>query len=44
MERGLGEENLTELNDRVGERTERNSKERDILIEGVIMVLVKNWH
>ena len=39
---GMGRRTLREQNDQDGGRTETESKERDILIEGVIMGLGRN--
>ena len=38
----MGEENLREQDSRDGRRTEREIKERDILIEGAIMGSARN--
>ena len=40
--KGSGEKNLREQDGRDGGRTERESKERDVLIEGAIMELTRN--
>lgn len=48
MEKGRKEENMKKWDDHDGESTERKKKEREIMIEGVILGLGKkkqtNWH